>query len=124
MGRFRYWTNAPFVLGALAYAANRWLLKPRFEIRFLHTHFNDLWMIPCVLPPLLWLYRKFGLRTHDHAPSWQEITCHLLLWSLTSEWIGPRYFARGTADAWDVLAYAVGALAAGLWWQHPNTTAA
>ncbi len=118
MGRFRYWANAPFLLGAIAYATNRWVLKPHVENRFLQSHFNDVWMIPCVLPPLLWLYRRLGLRTHDRAPTWAEIAGHLLLWSLTSEWIGPQFIARSTADPWDVAAYCAGAVAAGLWWHR------
>jgi hypothetical protein len=118
MGGFRYWANAPFVLGCIAYAANRWLMKPRVDSRFLQSYFNDLWMIPCVLPPLLWLYRRLGLRAHDRPPTWAEILSHLLLWSLISEWIGPQFIARSTADPWDVVAYGVGAVAAGLWWRQ------
>lgn len=120
MDRFRYGMNAPFILGCLAYAANRWLIKPSIESRFLKSYFNDLWMIPCMLPPLLWLYRRLRLRADDQVPTWGEIFSHLLLWSLLSEWIGPHFISRSTADPWDIVAYGVGAVAAGMWWRQTD----
>lgn len=109
----------PFLLGCAAFAANRWLVVPRLVGGgFLRSHFNDLWMVPCVLPPLLWLYRRLGLRAHDAPPAVSEILFHLVFWSLFCEWLGPVLVPRSTGDPWDVLAYAVGALFAGLWWQR------
>lgn len=116
MSRFRYWTNAPFVIGVIAYVMNRWFVKPHVGSAFFQSYFNDLWMIPCMLPPTLWIYRRLGLRADDLPPTLGEIVSHLLLWSVLSEGIGPHFISRSTADPWDVLAYGLGALASGLWW--------
>lgn len=118
MIRFRYWTNAPFVAACMAYALNRWLLKPRLALPFLHNHFDDLVLIPCALPPLLWLHRKLGMRAHDDQPTLAEITGHLVFWSFFMEILGPHLVKRAVGDPLDMLAYAVGAMMAGLWWHR------
>ena len=116
MRAFRYWTNAPFLLGCGAYALNRWLIKPRVHIDFFHSYFNDLWLIPCALPPILWLHRRLCLRTHDDPPTVPEIAFHLVFWSLLLEWIGPKFVPHTTGDPWDAAAYAAGAAVAALAW--------
>jgi hypothetical protein len=114
---FRFCADGLFLVGCSAYALNRWVLKPRIHSRFLHGHFNDLWLIPCALPPLLWLHRKLGIRS-GLPPSALEIAGHLCLWSLLFEWIGPKFWSRATADPWDVLCYWVGGTLAWLWWHR------
>lgn len=118
MQRFHYWLNAPFAVGCMAFAANRWLIKPYVDSAFMRHHFNDVWMIPCALPPLLWLYRCLGLRAHDRPPTISEILLHLVFWSAFCEWLGPVLVAHSTGDVWDVVAYTVGAVLAGLWWHR------
>lgn len=118
MERFRYWANGPFLLATAAYLMNRWLIKPWIHHGFFHSYFNDLWLIPCALPPLLWLHRQLGLRSHDKPPQVSEMLFHLVAWSLFMEWIGPRFIPRATGDPLDAAAYAAGALAAGLWWHR------
>jgi hypothetical protein len=118
MGRFRYLRDPLFLMGCGLYAVNRWLLKPHFSGGFLHSHFNDLWLIPCALPPILWLHRQLGLRSHDHPPQSLEIVCHLIFWSVLFEWIGPHFVAYTTGDPLDVMAYTLGAIFGGLWWQR------
>lgn len=108
----------PFLAGCAAYAANRWLIKPKVDNSFMQHHFNDLWMIPCALPPLLWLYRRLGLRSHDDPPTLAEIGVHFAFWSVFCEWLGPVFISHSTGDAWDVLAYTIGAIFAGLWWHR------
>jgi hypothetical protein len=116
MRRFLYLRDPLFLVGCAAYAINRWLVKPHVHIGFFHSYFNDCWLIPCALPPVLWLHRRFGLRSHDAPPRVSEIVTHLIFWSLLFEWIGPKYVQHAVGDPLDALAYAVGALAAGLWW--------
>ena len=116
--RFRYCRDGLFLCGCLAYAINRWLIKPHISPGFLMFHFNDVWLIPCALPPVLWLHRKLGLRSHDDMPHWSEISGHLLFWSLLFEWIGPMFVPHAQGDLMDVAAYAFGALIAGLWWHR------
>jgi hypothetical protein len=107
-----------FLLGCAAYLVNRWLVKPHFHGGIFHSQFNDFWLIPCALPPILWLHRQLGLRTHDAAPRLTEIVCHLAFWSALFEWIGPKFVAHTTGDFADVIAYTVGAIFAALWWNR------
>src|ERR1051326_528542 len=112
---FRYWRDPLFLVACALYALNRWELKPRLHFPFLHDHFNDLLLMPCALPLLLYLQRCLKLRTHDLPPTPGEITLYLAVWSVLFEWLGPHLMPWTTGDPWDVLAYAVGALFSGLW---------
>src|SRR5882762_1835944 len=116
MRRFRYWADPLFFLCCAAYVLNRWLLKPHFHSPFLHGYFNDLLLIPCALPPVLWLQRCLGLRQHDRAPQWLEVFFHLVVWSLLFEVIGPHLIRHATGDPMDVTAYAIGGVFALGWW--------
>ena len=117
MRTYRYLTD-PVCMGAcLLYAANRWLLLPRLGGAFLHGQFNDLLLIPAALPLVLWLQRRLGFRDHDRPPLWPEIATHLLVWSLLFELVGPRVLPV-TGDVLDLLAYAAGGLASGIWWNR------
>jgi hypothetical protein len=118
MSRFGYLRDRLFLAAVAGYTLNRWLLKPLFPSPFLHGHFNDLLLIPAALPVVLWLQRIFGLREHDLTPSWAEMIFHLAVWSLICEFIGPYWLHHGTADLWDVVDYAVGGIAACLWWNR------
>ena len=118
MQRFRYCRDPLFVIGCAAYAINRWLVKPHVHMGFFHSHFNDCWLIPCALPPVLWLHQFLRLRHYAPAPQVSEILLHLLFWSVLFEWIGPRFMPHTTADPLDVIAYAAGATVNGLWWHR------
>lgn len=119
MNRFGYLRDPMFLVAASGYALNRWLLKPLLPSPFLHGHFADLLLIPAALPVVLWLQRVVGLRKNDLAPSWTEMVFHLAVWSLVCEFIGPHWLHHGTADVWDVVAYAVGGVLAWVWWNRP-----
>ena len=84
----------------------------------MHFHFNDLLLIPCALPPLLLVQRWLRLRTNDSPPSPGEIALYLTVWSFFFEVLGPHITRRATGDPWDFMAYAGGALIAGLWWHR------
>ena len=118
MRRFQYACDPLFLIGCVAYCVNRWLVKPRMHSIFLHSYFNDLWLIPCALPLILWLHRRMHIRTHDEMPRLSEVVFHLVLWSLICEWIGPTLVPGKTGDLWDVAAYSVGAGFAYVWWHH------
>ena len=123
MSRFRYWRDPLCLVCCGLYALNRWVLKPRVHSEFLHSHFNDLLLIPCALPGVLWLQRCLGLRGHDRTPEAGEILFHLVVWSILFEWIGP-HLMRVVGDIRDVAAYAVGAAAAWLWWKRAQRSQA
>jgi hypothetical protein len=115
---FRYLRDRLFWLTCCLYALNRWGLKPRVHSAFLHDHFDDLLLIPCALPPLLLLQRWLGLRLHDRPPTPSEIALNLAVWSILFEVIGPHLFPWAVGDPWDVAAYVVGGVMAGLWWRR------
>jgi hypothetical protein len=100
------------------YAVNRWLIEPICAWPFLHEYFNDLLLIPAALPLVLGLQRWIWLRNHDGPPTASEIFGHLMVWSLVSELAGPFIFPRAISDVLDVLAYSLGALVAGAWWNR------
>src|SRR5688500_2468068 len=116
MRGFAYCGDPLFIVGCISYAANRWLIKPHLASGVFHSYFNDFLLIPCALPPILWLHRRIGLRSHDEMPKWNEIAMHLLFWSILFEWIGPRVMTHAIGDIGDVLAYCLGTLLACLWW--------
>ncbi len=104
-------------MGTAAYALNRWYLKPHFRSSFLHSYFNDLWLIPCALPLVLYLHWRMGIRT-EAPPSFLEVLGHLALWSALFEWWGPHLWAGATGDVRDVYCYAIGALLGWVWWNR------
>jgi hypothetical protein len=118
---FRFWRDPLFVGGCCAYALNRWWVAPRVTSAFLRFHFNDLFLIPCALPILLWMQERLGLRRKGEWPQTREIVLYWAIWSILFEVIGPHLIRRATGDMWDVAAYAVGGLAAALWWNRPVT---
>jgi hypothetical protein len=117
---FRYAFDPLCLSACWLYAVNRWLIEPVCAWPFLHEHFNDLFLIPAALPLVLGLQREVGLRWHDRPPTIPEIVGHLFIWSLISELLGPFASARSVGDPLDVLAYAAGALVAGIWWNRQS----
>lgn len=106
-------------MACAAYGFNRWLLPAAWKTGFLRDYFDDLLLIPAALPLLLGLERWLGTRRNAGPPRWAEIALVVALWSIAAEAVAPRLTARAVGDAWDVVAYTAGALAAGLWWNRP-----
>lgn len=121
MKRFAYWRDPLFLTACAFYALNRWLVKPHVHSPFLRGQFNDCLLIPCALPLVLWMQRQLGLRWHDEFPAFDEISLHLVVWSVLCAVIGP-HLMRVTGDVWDVVAYTGGALVAWLWWRSRAQT--
>jgi ubiquinone/menaquinone biosynthesis C-methylase UbiE len=113
--RFAYLLDPLFLACCALYAANRWLIKPHVHIAFFHNWFNDTLLIPCALPPLLFVHDLLHLRPRNAWPTALEIAGHWLGWSILFEGIGP-HIMRTTGDPWDVVAYAGGGLFAYVWW--------
>ena len=116
MTRFRYASDPLCLASCALYVANCWAWKPHTDSEFLRAHFNDLLLIPCALPLILWLHRRLGWRTHDRLPEFGEIALHLGVWTLMAEAVAPPLFGV-TGDPLDVLAYTVGAVITMGWWR-------
>ncbi len=124
MKAFAYGRDPLCLIAMGLYALNRWGLKPRLEMSFLHNHFNDLLLIPAALPLVLWVQRKLNWRTHDRNPDAKDISLHLIVWAFIAEGLGPHLFDHATRDWRDLVAYSTGAIAAGLWWRYSSTVIA
>lgn len=120
MRGFRYGLDPVCLLACLAYGLNRWVVESITRSAFLHGTFNDLLLLPAALPLVLWLQRRLGWRSHDLPPTPGEIAGHWLVWSAVAEGFGPLLLTRAVADWRDVAAYAVGGIAAGIWWNRPR----
>lgn len=116
MSRFGYWRDPICLLACALYALNRFWMRAHLGGEFLTGYFNDSLLIPAALPLLLWIQRKVHVRAHDQLPRWDEIVLHLAVWAFIAEFVMPRLTPRAVADWGDVLAYAAGAVVAGLWW--------
>ena len=112
---FGFWRDRLFIVGCAAYGVTRWVLKPHLHSSFLHSYFNDLWLIQCALPLVLFLHCRLRLRSTS-PPTFLEVAGHLAIWSALFEWWGPKFWPRTTGDPWDVVCYCAGGLAAWLWW--------
>lgn len=118
MKRFGY-VRDPLCLAACAlYVLNRTWWRAQIGGGFLTGYFNDLLLIPAALPLVLWVQRRIGVRANDQPPRWREIALHLAVWSIVAEGIMPHFIARATGDWRDVVAYAAGAIVAGVCWQQ------
>jgi hypothetical protein len=116
---FRYFADPLCVAALLIYAANRWLFKPwgvggNFGLSYL----NDVLCLPLLLPMILYVQRRLGLRGSDAPPRPWEILQHWVIFSVVFELILPRYpgWFRTTADPLDVVAYLAGGIGGWLWW--------
>ena len=119
MKRFGYALDPVGVAACAGYALNRWVIPGAWKGWFLHGYFNDVLFIPAALPLMLWLQRQLRLRNTDTYPTWEEILMHWVVWSVAAELVAPHLFSRATGDPWDVVAYAAGAVMAGLIWTRP-----
>jgi hypothetical protein len=129
MNRFGYLQDRLCVMSLAAYAVNHLLVVPYWGgvVRahapwawpFLHSHFDDLLLMPAALPVVLWLQRLMGLRSHDQPPGWVEMFLHLGIWSVMCKIVGPWYLHVGVADPWDVLFFTAGGVVAVMWWRRP-----
>lgn len=118
--RFRYCADPLFLSSLGAYVLNRVVLRAVWPAGFFHAHFNDVICMAMWVPVVLLLQRRLGLRTCDEPPRAVEISVILITWSALFEVYLPRTAlgAWCVADYRDVLWYALGALAAALFWER------
>ncbi|MGA1016345.1 MAG: hypothetical protein ACO3VS_14485, partial [Limisphaerales bacterium] len=72
---------------------------------WLRSYWSDFWMMPCALPPVLWLHGRLGIRPRGMRPTPSEIKGHLVLWSFLAEGVARLILDRSPRDPWDLLAY-------------------
>ncbi len=120
--RYRYCSDPVFLCAFALYLLNKVVFKPLAQghTTFFAYYGNDLLCIPFCLPPVLYVYRLIGLRSPARFPTRFEVLAHVVVWSFFFEWLAPLVikgpFAWSVADPWDVVAYAVGATIAGIFW--------
>ena len=117
--RFRYLRDPLFLLCVATYFVNRLMFKSLWKDGFAHEHLNDLICIPFWVPIMLFAQRRLGLRD-DAPPRAGELVIPLVLWSWVFEILLPAIDGLGdrfVADHLDIVSYAVGALAAGVFWR-------
>jgi hypothetical protein len=114
---FVFYRDAAFWVGLGSYGVNRWFLRPHVASPFLRGYANDLWLIPCALPLVLWVHDQMGWR-QSGPPTTSEVISHLVGWSVLLEWAGPTVRRASTGDPWDVACYSVGAILALVWWRR------
>jgi hypothetical protein len=118
---FRYYADPVCVASLVAYALNRFVLKPNgVGGDFVRCYLNDLLCLPLFLPTILYVQRRLGLRRTDAFPRAWEVVQHWLVFAVVFEVVLPRYptWFRTTADPLDAVAYLVGGLAALLIWSR------
>jgi hypothetical protein len=118
--RFRYLRDPLLVGCVIVYFVNRFLIKRLIVGGFFHEHLNDLICIPFWVPIMVFLLRRAGLRRDDDPPHADEILIPLVMWSVIFELYLPhvKYFERlAVSDYADIFYYALGALAASVFWQ-------
>jgi hypothetical protein len=123
---FAYLKDPLFLTCFAGYWLHRWLAVHGLSTPLLRNHLNDVICIPFFVPIMLWACRKLGLRKHDGPPDAIEVIVPLLIWSLLFEIVIPaqRIVRVPTvADPYDVLSYALGALAAVVFWRWYYTPA-
>ena len=117
--QFGYLRDPLFLVCVCTYLANRFWFKPNCDFIFIHCYLNDVICIPFTIPPMLWLLRRLGLRFHDEPPTFTEIAIPLLMisWAFEIYFPNTAMFREVTfADPWDIVAYTIGAVAAGAFW--------
>ena len=117
--KYRIHRDPLFLLCAIIYCANRWVLKPSVSLEFFRSYLNDLICIPFCAPIMVALLRMVRLRGDDGPPRAQEVLIPLILWSVVFEVLLPGiepFRSVVVADPVDIVCYSAGALVAVLFW--------
>lgn len=115
---YRFWRDPLWWCACGAYAFNRFFARTHLGGSFLEGQFNDFWLIPAALPPVLWVESFLRLRTPGAPPSAAEVGFHWAIWSLVAEGIAPLLLSRCVGDWRDVVAYGLGAALSVIWWRR------
>lgn len=107
-----------FIFFLILVAVNQALELSGVYIWPLHTHLDDLLVLPLALTIALGAERLYFKNPYFVLPLHYTLLA-LLLFSLVFEGLLPLLHSRYTADLWDVLAYAAGAVIFQVWMNKP-----
>lgn len=96
-----------FLVAVLLAATNQLLERNGIFLPFIHSYLDDLLCFPIVLTVGLAGYRLIHQDDSYTLGPWQ-VWATVVLYAVMFEWVLPSYSPIYTADALDVLAYAVG----------------
>jgi len=117
---FAYLRDPLFLVACGAYFVNRLVLEPISDAAFWHCYLNDCICIPLLVPPMLWLMQRCGLRRTNAAPEPMEVAIPLVVWAVVFEVVLPQqpaFAGLAVADPLDVLCYCGGAAVAVCYWR-------
>jgi hypothetical protein len=117
---FGYVRDPLFIACVAIYLVNRFVLKQIWSSGFVHEHLNDLICVPFWVPIMLSVQRWLRLRPTDGIPTAGELIIPLVMWSWVFEIVLPATDIFGdwcVADYLDIVCYAVGTLAAAIFWR-------
>ncbi len=113
---YRPLKDAVFLAAMGLFLLNQAVLKPLIGEGFVQFHWNDLLLVPCAMPLVVWLHQVCGLREGGCAPTFAEIAGHLVIWAVLFEFLGPRLMVHPVGDWKDVACYWLGGIVAWLFW--------
>lgn len=118
--RFRFILDPLFLFSSTLYVVNKLSLFAPYwwGHRFINAYLNDVLLVPVMLPIILLFSRMLTSRNKYSPPMFREILVPLAIWSTAFEFIGPRFFQKGTSDPLDVLAYCIGGLISWAVWNR------
>lgn len=119
--RYKFLLDPIFLISILLYSINKSLLiftSYLNKISLLTGYFNDLLLIPCVLPLLIFIINKLGFRSYKYSPQTSEVIITISIVVIICEFIGPFILIKGTYDLVDILAYSLGGLISLILWKY------
>ena len=117
---FLYLRDPLFHASVLVYAANRFLESVGISHWLTSFYLNDFVCLAFWLPVLVAITQWIGFRKTNDPPTSSECVIAFLIWATMFEVILPhtkRFSSVTVADPCDVLAYAIGGIAAQMWWR-------
>ncbi|HAC62108.1 MAG TPA: hypothetical protein DCF68_00880 [Cyanothece sp. UBA12306] len=117
---FLYLKDPLFLSCFILYFFNRYGLEKMLNIAFFSSYLNDLICVPFLVPIMLYVQHKIGLREDNTPPKFYEIIIPVIIWSVIFEVILPQnpiISHLAIADPYDVVCYIIGGLIAGIIWQ-------
>jgi hypothetical protein len=117
---YKYYGDPVFVVSIICYSINKLLLISHrsFESSFMNNYFNDIFVVPCLLPILIYCIARMKLRNKYSGPLIIEIFLFVSVISLMCEIFGPYFLGKGVYDPIDIFAYLLGGMISWFIWRY------